>query len=943
MSDGRVVPTGARRRAVEIESVEDSAAPSRWGLALFDVVLIAFFLALSFLLGVFELKDTDFYWHLRTGDLIRRFGEIPRVDFYTFTRAGTPWIDLHWIFQVGISWIFERGGVPALTLAKCLITCLALLLLITARRSNWPVWVMILAWIPALLVLSGRMYIRPETLTLLYLSIFLAVLCRLDRRPELAWILPPTQVAWVNSHGLFILGPIVLGFALIDAALRRGALSAARRKWWTTVAAASAATGFACLLNPYGFRGAIYPLELAGTMNSRDFSKTIAELKSIPDFIAESGFTNVILHIHFATILLGALSFVVPVLAAGASRLRGMARKSDAEIAIEAPSTRGKKPKGKAVKSASSSRKKASETAEGSSEEDGWRISILRLLLFAAFSLLSFRATRNSHQFATVVGTVTAWNFAEWVGSRAAKRRAQGTVTPHEGFRPRVFTLLTLVGLLFAVASGAMYTWMGEGRVIGWGEQPLWFPHESAKFAGDAAMPDRFLGFHNGHASLFIYEYSPEKPGGPGKTVYTDARLEVTGPELYRRYLDLQDWIKKDDPRWQRELDAQGRPSILTDHEYNSEIGAHVLGSGRWRCVRFDAISAVFVHESYRDVVAAHEVDFAARHFRPDLGVDPQGSQALISASKGLRNYAAFLGYTGRLDLARTLTSLALDYARRVVESDPASLEGWKSIGYCMLLRDPSGPSARCRAPFDPVMDLAAFRATYALRRASTLAPKDFLTLTLMKSVYEGREMYQPLRPIYDRILEHSPINPKQQELYDAVEVAMPGLIRRLSEPTPTSWNNLDDLDRLVNNELAMGRVETAVRLLESAHPSGKASWEAVDRLSTLLLHLGEPDRARKHLQGIVNLPRPALKDARLAVCDLVEGRSENARQAYLRAIEAEPNLFEAHYGLAVLEHDEGRAAEAFQQATAAVNCAGNDMARSAAQAIAAAVRRFAD
>jgi hypothetical protein len=54
---------------------------------------------------------------------------------------------------------------------------------------------MILAWTPALLVLSGRMYIRPETLSLLYLSIHLAVLCRWDRRPWLAWLLPFVQAA----------------------------------------------------------------------------------------------------------------------------------------------------------------------------------------------------------------------------------------------------------------------------------------------------------------------------------------------------------------------------------------------------------------------------------------------------------------------------------------------------------------------------------------------------------------------------------------------------------------------------------------------------------------------------------------------------------------------------------------------------------------------------
>src|SRR5262249_44842065 len=102
---------------------------------------------------------------------------------------------------------------------------------------------MLLAWLPALLVLGGRMYVRPETLTLLYLSVFLAVVSRWDRHPALAFVLPPVQVAWVNSQGLFVLGPIVLVCGLIDAALRPGAFAPdRRRRWWRAIGIASLAT-----------------------------------------------------------------------------------------------------------------------------------------------------------------------------------------------------------------------------------------------------------------------------------------------------------------------------------------------------------------------------------------------------------------------------------------------------------------------------------------------------------------------------------------------------------------------------------------------------------------------------------------------------------------------------------------------------------------------------
>src|SRR5262249_60930513 len=106
-----------------------------------------------------------------------------------------------------------------------------------------------------------------------------------DRFPLLAFLLPIVQVAWVNSQGLFVLGPVVLGFGLIDSALRLGIFRPERRRWWKMILAASVATCLACLVNPYGIKGALYPVELAGTMSNPIFAQNVAELTSIPQFI----------------------------------------------------------------------------------------------------------------------------------------------------------------------------------------------------------------------------------------------------------------------------------------------------------------------------------------------------------------------------------------------------------------------------------------------------------------------------------------------------------------------------------------------------------------------------------------------------------------------------------------------------------------------------------
>src|SRR5208282_3154655 len=870
--------------------------------------------------------------------------QVPRVDFYTFTRQGTPWIDLHWIFQVGISWVREHGGVPALTLAKAVITCLAVFLLITARRRSWPVWTMILAWLPALLVLSGRMYVRPETLSLLYLAIDLAVVCRWDRFPGLAWLLPLVQLAWVNTHGLFVLGPIVLVLALVDAALRRGALAPRHIRWWQTVVPACVATGVACLLNPYGLRGAIYPLELARTMSNPIFSRSIAELTPIPLFIEKSGLANVPLQLHLATMLLGALSFLVPIGWLIAVRLRGREANSgaaDQPGAAPVPGNSRRTSTRKASRSSRTGRKKRGASLDLDGGEGTWRVSPFRLLMYAAFSLLSLQATRNSHQFAAVAGSVTAWNFAEWAAARhqlAAARDPARLVA--SGLKPRLATLIAVAVLLLWVGTGQFYAQTGEGRTIGWGEEPLWFPHEAVKFAGSAGMPDRFLSYHNAHASVFEYYHSPERENGPGRTVYTDPRLEIAGVELFDRYQTLGKNITSDQPGWEDELDRLGRPSILVDHVDNAGIGASLLASRHWKCVWFDSIVAVFLHDSYAPV-KTHTVDFGARHFRPDPATEPHGLAALLAAAKGVRNYLNFA--INRGDAARPLVWLARDYARRIVETDPNSLEGWKTLGQIELLRDPPArPAPRFRLPFDPVFDLPLVRATYAFRRAVDLSPRDFMALLGLEQVFEARRMDEAELPVLDRLVEVQPINPLQRTHLAQADASRVQIQQRLGPPPASTWKNLGELDQVVTERLARGRAGTAAEILERAYPPEKAPWDILDRVATLHLHLGEPEKARDLWRRASSVPRPAVRDARLAVAYFAEGQLDAARKAYEQALATDPSLFEARYGLAVLEQDAGRAAAAYENARAAIESAPSEVAGSAARAIASAVSRFA-
>lgn len=919
--------SGRSRIRQNLEPASLVSAPATIGSRLADLGLIVAFLALAFLLGCFPLKDTDFWWHLRTGDLIRQGAGFPVEDWYTFGAEGHEWINLHWLFEVLLSLGYEAWGVIGLNLAKCVITSAALLLLITARRPEWPVWVMVLAWLPALFLLGGRMYVRPETLTLLYLAAFLAILSRWDQAPRLTFALPVVQALWVNTQGLFVFGPFLLGCAWVDAALRPGAFDSSRRGWWRTVGIASAATLAICLLNPYGLLGALYPLQLARTMANPIFSRSIGELMPVLSltpgddysFIAEMGIRNLPLQFHLATLILGALSFLLPILWRGVVRLRPLPR-------VEVPPTKGK-----------GRRKGRTSDPDSSGTTQAWPLRPFRVLLFVAFSLLSFKATRNSHQFAAVVGAITAWNFGEWAA--ALRRRSLMRNPDRHGsqVKPRLLAFGALSLAFGLVASGQLYAWAGEGRTIGLGEEPLWYPHDAMRFAGGDGTPDRFVCIHNGHSALYEYYHGPER-----KT-FTDARLEVMGPELYARYLELNEAIQTDRSGWAEQLRRMGNPGVLVDNvlSANAGVSATLLAEPGWRCVWFDPIAAVFVHETYP--ASRNAVDFGTRHYRPDPGTGPVTYDALIASADALYDVAFALAGRGRMDLARPMILHGMEQARRARKIDPSSKLSWKLGGLLESTRGsvgaPDEPVARYRMPFDPVFDLGPARATYLLSQALKRAPEDSKVLLALALEFHARGMFEAAKPIDETIARLDPPNQRLASTRMAQEMAIALAARATVElgPTPpSSWRNLAELEQLVDTALRTGRARTAADLLERAYPSEARPWEITDRIATLRLHLGEPEQARTLWQAALgSAPRSAVVAARIGATYFVEEEFDLARTSYQRALSQEPELFETLYGLALVEQDSGRAAEAFQSARRAQHGAPNEVAASAARMIA--------
>jgi tetratricopeptide (TPR) repeat protein len=309
---------------------------------LLDRLLLLLLVVLVFLLGCYEMGDSDIWWHLRGGQWILENGRVPRLDPFTFGSADKLWVDIHWSYEVILALAYRVGGVGALVVLGATAGAGAFLAVLTARRREWPVAAVALCWLPVFTLLGFRLDPRPEIFSLLYLGCYLAILWRVEERPRFAWLLPVVQVLWVNVQGLFVLGPALLAMFLTAHGARllwrrvQGpwTWTPAEKRWWMHVGGAAIAVGLACLVNPYFLQGAMFPFDLYPKVSdpNNPHKQYIDELKSPRSFVEDStlrvaGTNWFFLALYFLLPLLP-LSFLYPAMWRAWRAPRPMTKKS---------------------------------------------------------------------------------------------------------------------------------------------------------------------------------------------------------------------------------------------------------------------------------------------------------------------------------------------------------------------------------------------------------------------------------------------------------------------------------------------------------------------------------------------------------------------------------------------------------------------------------------
>jgi hypothetical protein len=537
-------------------------------------------------------------------------------------------VNVQWLFDVLIYGLYQLGGPSLLVIVSALMYCAAVaLMLANIRRHSDAVTAAVLGgW--AVLVAQERFAIRPEMVTYLLLQVllFLYGTARDDRGKRL-WLVPVVMALWANCHSLFSVGVVVIGCQIAGTLLSelpfmpdgwrtRADAETRNRIVWTGLAGIAAT-----ILNPFGIRGALFPVELLSRFNRESAAfRMIGEFQ--PPF---SGYFVTLSITAYQVLVVVAAVVVFAALVTAAIRGRTMA---------------AAQPKG----GGRAQRRRTGAPPPPPKDAPVVRepcppIDLAMVAVFIGVAYLSMQARRNMALFAmagvpafAAALSVLASQFPE------GARRGFGWL----GQAVAVALVPIVAGFGWYVASNKFYRANDEMHEFGLGVFDVRFPIRAVQFVRDQKLPGpMFNDLSNGG----YLTWDPPVDGG----VYVDGRLEVYDAPFLDTYVK-----QVGQPQlWQQEMDRRNVQTVIFFHWWpnHKALNQFLLKDPRWAVVYYDETSIVAVRrQGNEDAIARAEAAFpAAREETEHILLDESKPwQYPVGRARGLLVYTSLLQTMGK-------------------------------------------------------------------------------------------------------------------------------------------------------------------------------------------------------------------------------------------------------------------------------------------------------
>jgi len=189
-----------------------------------DLIFLALLGVLVFTpLSVKLLGDAGIGWHIRNGQQVLATHTIPRFDSFSFI-LWQPWFAWEWLYDIAVgkleAWC-GLNGVVWLTAVVIATVFAWTFRLAVARGTN--LFVALMLTLLAMSASTIHFLARPHVLSWLFALAWFWILDFTDRnglqsqRARWLWALPLSMLLWVNVHGGFLFGFVLLGIYWLGA------------------------------------------------------------------------------------------------------------------------------------------------------------------------------------------------------------------------------------------------------------------------------------------------------------------------------------------------------------------------------------------------------------------------------------------------------------------------------------------------------------------------------------------------------------------------------------------------------------------------------------------------------------------------------------------------------------------------------------------------------
>lgn len=281
--------------AANAQSTPSQSPPStyRWFHFLLpsvsDVVFIAILAGLSCgALGRILLRDAGIGWHIRNGQLMMFTHTITRTDPFSAGIHGGTWYAWEWLYDIVIAIVhltLGLNGVVFFTAAIIAATFVLTLHFSVRRGGNLIITIFFL--LLSLGASSVHFLARPHVfswlLTVLWFELLDSAAVSHNKRVLNLFALPLVMILWVNLHGGYLLGFVLLAIYLLDALVRFFAAPSQREQtqsWLKRLALVTLLTFAASFVNPFGYHLHVHVYRY---LSDRYLMNRISEFLS-PDF-----------------------------------------------------------------------------------------------------------------------------------------------------------------------------------------------------------------------------------------------------------------------------------------------------------------------------------------------------------------------------------------------------------------------------------------------------------------------------------------------------------------------------------------------------------------------------------------------------------------------------------------------------------------------------------